>query len=44
MNWIIIILTIEFLVLISFAVFIYTIVRKDIKRYNKRDQLPLREL
>jgi hypothetical protein len=40
MTKIIIILTIEFSVLISFAFMIYRIVKKDLKRYE-REHLPL---
>jgi hypothetical protein len=41
MTYIIIILTIEFAVLISFALLIYKIVKKDMKQYERREHLPL---
>jgi len=41
MNTILIILAIEFTILISFALFIYKIVNKDIKQYEREKHLPL---
>ena len=37
MNKIILILTVEFIVFLTFAVFIYRLVKKDMKRYRKRE-------
>lgn len=41
MIWIIIILAIEFTILMAFAFFIYSIVKKDVKRYRQQEHLPL---